>query len=152
MHFSQVTGISANTEKSSIYRPRVKYDMRQRLLELTGHELGKFPMRYVGLPFSPRKWIEIECQQLCTRITEKIRANSNRHLYYEGKQQIINSVLFSLHNYWGAVFLLPQSVIKEVDKKSVESSFWGSTAMKNKVALVERGNVCRPKKQGGLNI
>lgn len=42
-------------------------------------------------------------------------------------------------------------MIKEVDKKCREF-LWGSTEMKKKVALVAWKNVCRPKKQGGLNI
>ncbi|KAG5586569.1 hypothetical protein H5410_047003 [Solanum commersonii] len=55
LHFSQATGLRANSEKSSIYLAGVKDDMRQRLLELTGLELGKFLMRYLDLPLSPRK-------------------------------------------------------------------------------------------------
>ncbi|WMV46880.1 hypothetical protein MTR67_040265 [Solanum verrucosum] len=49
LHFSRAIGLRANSEKSSIYLAGVKDDMRQRLLELTGLELGKFLMR-IAIP------------------------------------------------------------------------------------------------------
>lgn len=85
------------------------------------------------------------------KITTKIRANPTRHLSYACRLQIINSVLFSLHNFWGSVFILPQSVLSEVDRKCREF-LWGSTTEKKKILLVAWDKVCRPKKQGGLNI
>ncbi|KAG5570595.1 hypothetical protein H5410_060361 [Solanum commersonii] len=60
-------------------------------------------------------------------------------------------VLFSLHNFWGAVFILPQGVVNEVDRKCREF-LWGGTEEKRKVSFVAWDIICRPKKQGGLNI
>lgn len=60
-------------------------------------------------------------------------------------------VMFSIHNFWGSVFILPQSVLQEVDKKCREY-LWGSSEDKRKTTLVAWDKVCVPKKFGGLNI
>lgn len=79
-HFSQTTGLIANTEKSSIFIARVSDEVKKKLLEITGYFEEKFPIRYIGLPLSPRKWSKMECNQLCQKITKKIRLVSNIHL------------------------------------------------------------------------
>lgn len=88
----------------------------------------------------------MDCHQLCVKITEKLRSLSNMNLSYARRLHVIVSILFSLHNFWGAVFILPQNVLKEVDKK-YRDFLWGSyTKKKKKVPLVAWEKVCRPKK------
>lgn len=97
-------------------------------------------------------WLqELDYLQLIDKITAKIKSTSVRHLSYAGQLQIINSVLFSLHNSWGSVFILPQSIFKQVDKQCREY-LWVSTDEKKKVSLVAWEQVCLPRKYGGLNV
>lgn len=93
----------------------------------------------------------MDCQQLVDKITKRIRVAYSKHLSYAGRLQIIMAVLFSMYNFWGAVFILPQSVLKEIDKRCREL-LWGATEGKRKLALVKWTKVCVPKKYGGLNI
>lgn len=39
-------------------------------------------------------------------MTAKIRIWSTRHISYSGRVQLVNSVLMSIHGYWGQVFAL----------------------------------------------
>ncbi|KAG5574277.1 hypothetical protein H5410_054411 [Solanum commersonii] len=87
---------STNTEKFSVFLAGVDEETKARILGLTG--------------FNKR-----DCNQLLLKITTKISAVSARHLSYAGQLQVINSVLFSLHNFWGSVFIHPQSIFKAVD-------------------------------------
>lgn len=50
------------------------------------------------------------------KITNRIKTRYAVQLSYAGRLQIINVVLFSIHNLWGEVFILPQSVSKVVYK------------------------------------
>ncbi|WMV41866.1 hypothetical protein MTR67_035251 [Solanum verrucosum] len=59
--------------------------------------------------------------------------------------------MFAIHSFWGSVFILPQSVLQEVDKKCREY-LWGSSEDKRKTTLVAWDKVCVPKKFAGLNI
>ncbi|XP_060200822.1 uncharacterized protein LOC132629103 [Lycium barbarum] len=54
-------------------------------------------------------------------------------------------------SFWGSVFILPQIVVKAVDKKCREY-LWGATEGQKKISLVSWEQVCWPKKSGGLNV
>lgn len=62
---------------------------------------------------------------LVDKITGRINNGYSRQLSYIGRLQIISAVLFSIHNFWQALFILPQSVLK-VDRKS-RKFIWGSS-------------------------
>lgn len=117
----------------------------------TGFTIGSFPIKYLGLPLSPKKWNKLDCHQLVQKITNRVKTGYAGLLSYAGRLQIINAVLFSIHNFWGAVFILPQSVLKEVEKVCKEY-LWGKRNEQKKISLVAWEKVCLPKKVGGLNI
>ncbi|XP_019236486.1 PREDICTED: uncharacterized protein LOC109216760 [Nicotiana attenuata] len=61
------------------------------------------------------------------------------------------AVLFSIYNFWGSVFILPQSVLKEIDRKC-RDYLWGSSVEKRKIPLIAWDKLCIAKKYGRLNI
>lgn len=107
-HFSATTGLIANLEKSSLFMDGMNAATSTSLLEYAGFSLGEFPIRYPGY----KKWNKIECHQLNEKITARIKTIFTRHLSYAGRLQIINVVLFSLHNFWGSVFILPECPVR----------------------------------------
>ncbi|KAH0738381.1 hypothetical protein KY290_037086 [Solanum tuberosum] len=84
---------------------------------MTKYSLGTLPIRYLGLPLASKKWGKMECHQLVEKITERVTNAYARKLSYTGRLQVVNAVLFSLFNFWGGVFILPQSVLKAMDRK-----------------------------------
>ncbi|XP_009771289.1 uncharacterized protein [Nicotiana sylvestris] len=71
-HFSKVSGLIANMEKSSIFVSRVENGIKDQLLERIVFTSGTFPIRYLELPLSPRKWNNMDCQMLIGNITHRI--------------------------------------------------------------------------------
>ncbi|GJU50290.1 RNA-directed DNA polymerase, eukaryota, reverse transcriptase zinc-binding domain protein [Tanacetum coccineum] len=61
------------------------------------------------------------------------------------------AVLESIHVYWASVFLLPITIIKEINKL-LKGFLWnhGETSKGN--AKVAWKNICKPKDQGGLGL
>ena len=51
-HFSDVTGLVANQEKSSIYLAGVGEVLQQKIIDSIGFTKGSLPIRYLGLPLS----------------------------------------------------------------------------------------------------
>ncbi|WMV57204.1 hypothetical protein MTR67_050589 [Solanum verrucosum] len=150
-HFSAATCLEANMEKSSVFLAGIN-DTRNQIIKRTGFAIGEFPIKYLVLPLSPKKWRKTDCWSLIDKITQRINVTYSKKLSYVRRLQVINDVLFSIHSFWGAVFILPQSVLKEVDKICM-SYLWGSSdEEKKKVALVSWDKVCHPKRRGGLNI
>lgn len=51
-HFSSVTGLEANLQKSNIFLADMEGEVKQRILETNGFTLGTLLIRYLGLPLS----------------------------------------------------------------------------------------------------
>ena len=97
--FSNTTGLSGNTQKSHVYMAGINAATQQQILHLIGLPLGTFPVKYLGIPLSPRKWSTAKCHALVEKITKRINIWTTRHLSYAGRVQLINSILFSLNTY-----------------------------------------------------
>lgn len=85
------------------------------------------------------------------KLTCRLKTWSSRHLSYAGKALLINSVLWQMHTFWASVFMLPKGVIVEV-AKLCRQFLWGRKENGRIVALVSWEDICRSKKQGGLNL
>nr|XP_009603288.1 uncharacterized protein LOC104098298 [Nicotiana tomentosiformis] len=150
-HFSSTSGLVASMEKSNLFLVGVEDSTKEQLLMVTGFSQGTFPIRYLGLPLSPIKWSKLECHQPMERITSRIRCGYAKQFSYAGRLQIINSIIFSIHSFWGLIFILPYSILKEVDQKC-RDFLWGGSEEQRKVSLIAWDKICRPKKCGDLNI
>ncbi|GKA69395.1 hypothetical protein Tco_0775459 [Tanacetum coccineum] len=67
------------------------------------------------------------------------------------RAQLIASVLGSMQVYWGSVFLLPKSVINDI-QKLFKKFLWNSGERCKGKAKVAWMDVCKPKDQGGLGF
>lgn len=98
-HFRETTGMVANMENSKIFVAGVTEQMKQQLLQLTGFSEGCFPIRYLGLPLSSKKWSKVECYQLVDKITKRIKTTYAKKQSYAGRLQVVLAVLFSVHSF-----------------------------------------------------
>uniref|UniRef100_A0A803P0P8 CCHC-type domain-containing protein n=1 Tax=Cannabis sativa TaxID=3483 RepID=A0A803P0P8_CANSA len=69
-----------------------------------------------GIPLRPTKWRLDDCGLILKKMKQRLHSWTNKHLSYAGRIQLIQTTLIGLRNYWMSVFLLPQSVIKEIEK------------------------------------
>lgn len=64
---------------------------------------------------------------------------------------MILAILFLIYNFRGSIFILPQSVVKEMNNK-YKDYLWGGIGEKREPPLIAWDGVCLPKKFGGLNV
>lgn len=68
-----------------------------------------------------------------------------------GRVTLASSVITSLPTYHMQTVMMPESVIKEIDKYT-RQCVWGSTDGNKKLQLVDWKMVCKAKRQGGLGL
>ncbi|XP_019254086.1 PREDICTED: uncharacterized protein LOC109232821 [Nicotiana attenuata] len=68
-HFSDVTGLVANMETSSIFMAGIDDSTQEKLLARTSFTFGTLPIKYLGLPISPQKWNKLDYHMLVEKIT-----------------------------------------------------------------------------------
>lgn len=64
---------------------------------------------------------------------------------------MINSVLMGVYNFRATISILPQEVIKELERM-YRNYLWGANETYKKVPYVSWEDTCKPKKYGGAGI
>ncbi|XP_070047542.1 uncharacterized protein [Nicotiana tomentosiformis] len=59
-HFTDVSGLVANMDQSSIFMAGIDDHTRGQLLDIAKFTHGTFPIRYLGMPLSFKKWNKLE--------------------------------------------------------------------------------------------
>ncbi|XP_062075990.1 uncharacterized protein LOC133780132 [Humulus lupulus] len=67
------------------------------------------------------------------------------------RTQLIQSILMGIRNYWMNIFLLPQHMVRNIDRLC-RNFLWGVKGTHNKFHLASWEFVCRPKAYGGLEF
>ncbi|XP_010451229.1 PREDICTED: uncharacterized protein LOC104733344 [Camelina sativa] len=75
----------------------------------------------------------------------------NQFPFEYGRLQLLQSVIFSLTNFWISAFRLPKACVKEIDKLC-SAFLWDVPSLNPKKAKVAWSDVCLPKKEGGLGL
>lgn len=103
------------------------------------------------MPISTSKLKAKDCQSLVEKMVIRIRVWGTRHLSFAARCQLVNSVLMSIHTYWGQLFIIPKSILKEVN--SICRCFlWSGTHNDTRPGAVAWDKLCRNKKEGGLGF
>ena len=82
----------------------------------TRFKIGALPVRYLGVPLVTRRLTVKDCSPLVEKVIARIHEWSAKLLSYAGRLQLIQSVLFSLQNFWCRNFLLPKTVLKRINQ------------------------------------
>nr|GEY67491.1 RNA-directed DNA polymerase, eukaryota, reverse transcriptase zinc-binding domain protein [Tanacetum cinerariifolium] len=113
--------------------------------------VGKLPVKYLGVPLITKKMSSKECKQLIDKVKSKVEDWKNKYLSYAGRLQLIAYVISSLNVYSEVVFMIPKTVVKEIDKV-LKGFLWCKGEIKRGKAKVAWKTVCSPKSQGGLGL
>ncbi|GJT52972.1 RNA-directed DNA polymerase, eukaryota, reverse transcriptase zinc-binding domain protein [Tanacetum coccineum] len=146
--FSQISSLSANLGKSVIFFGSVNDDVKRELLQILPFKCGKLPVRYLGVPLLAKRLSIQDCKVLIDKVKSKINCWRNKTLSYAGRIQLIASVLTSMQLYWASVYLLPSSVVNDIDKL-LKRFLWNASESAKGKARIAWKVVCRPKEQGG---
>ncbi|XP_059663662.1 uncharacterized protein LOC132309363 [Cornus florida] len=150
-HFKALSGLSINCSKSQLFLSGVDSSHIAGFENLLGFDCGTLPIKYLGVPLISTRLKNSDCRGLVERITRRINHWSSNFLSYAGRVQLIQSVLFSMVNYWSSIFVLPKSVLVEVNQL-MKNFLWTGTDDKHSGAKVAWFKVCQPKECGALGF
>ncbi|XP_022762128.1 uncharacterized protein LOC111308033 [Durio zibethinus] len=149
--FYSFSDLQLNFTKSELYCTGVSRDKIDEILVAARFKHGSLPVRYLGVPLVTRRLSVGDCTPLVQKITARIQCWATRHLAYAGRLQLIQSVIFSLHNYWCRHFILPKQILKKITQLCLRFFWKGQTSI-IKGAQVIWQVICRPKSKGGLEL
>jgi len=150
-HFYDFTGLKANDSKSCAFYAGIDANVGNDICNALQFPRGILPMKYLGVPLITTKLKKGDCEELIRKISARITSWKSKFLSYAGRIQLINSVLYGIQSYWSSMFILPKSVLK--DMEILMSRFlWNGDVTKVHGIKISWDKVCTPKKEGGLGI
>jgi len=149
--FKNASGLVPSVAKSTVFFGNVSTDVKLSILRLISFEEGCLPVRYLGVPLISTRLLYRDCKILVEKLEARIQNWKNKSLSFAGRLQLIRSVLSSMHIYWASVFILPDRIISDLEKR-MRVFLWSHGIMKKGKAKVKWKEVCLPKYEGGLGI
>ncbi|XP_071712936.1 uncharacterized protein [Rutidosis leptorrhynchoides] len=149
--FKRCSGLVPSLPKSTAFFCNVSTGMKNQILMLMTFEEGKLPVKYLGVPLVSSRLMYRDCKVLVDRVKSKVNHWMNKFLSFAGRVQLITSVLTLMQIYWCSVFILPDQVIKDIEKL-IRGFLWCQGPMIRGKAKVKWDDVCLPKEEGGLGI
>ncbi|GJY20023.1 putative reverse transcriptase domain, reverse transcriptase zinc-binding domain protein [Tanacetum coccineum] len=121
--FSSISRLRPNIGKSTVFFGNVKDHVKNEMLSILPFKIGSLSVSYLGVPLITKSLALTDCK----------------------------SILSSMQVYWASVFILPKSVVKEIDKL-LKGFLWCQGELSKGKAKVAWKQICRPKDEGGLGI
>ncbi|XP_021991414.1 uncharacterized protein LOC110888182 [Helianthus annuus] len=149
--FTNISGLVPSPSKSTVFFGNVPRYVKDQILEILPFQEGTLPVRYLGVPLISTRLAARDCRILVERVERRIDNWMSKSLPFAGRLQLINSVLAAMYSYWASVFMLPQGVIKELEKR-LRTFLWNGGYQGSARAKVAWKLVCTPKDEGGLSI
>ncbi|GJS59198.1 RNA-directed DNA polymerase, eukaryota, reverse transcriptase zinc-binding domain protein [Tanacetum coccineum] len=149
--FSAYSGLIPNNSESIVFYGSMNEEEKNAICSVLPFAIRNMSVRYLGVLLIDKRLGVKECGCLLDKIKNRIRNWKNKYLSYAGRLQLIDVVLESIHVYWASVFLLPATIIKEINR-ILKNFLWNQSENSASKAKVAWSSICRPKDQGGLGL
>ncbi|CAN1159330.1 LINE-1 retrotransposable element ORF2 protein [Linum perenne] len=147
--FHQASGLQLNPDKSDLYMAGVNRTIAGQIAAVAEFREGQLPMKYLGIPISAGKLSKADCRGLVDKITGRVKDWKAKFLNYAGRLELIKLVIHGILQYWLSMFILPKTVLKEIE--AICASFlWGKKeGQRIKIAWY---HMAFPLSEGGLGL
>lgn len=109
----------------------------------------------MGVPLISKKPSAADCECLLDKISSRINYWLSKHLSFEGRLQLLTSILYSILISWSSIFIFPMKVIKLIERKFKRYHFlWNGSELSHAIAKSKVGwdHIYDPKMEGGLGL
>lgn len=148
--FQNVSGLSMNKDKTSIFHTGLN-QIEAETISTLGFQSCTLPICYLGLPLQQRKLTKAEYSPLTDSIAARFNHWAVKSLSFACRLQLINSVIYSLINFWFSAFALPKGCLKAIEQLC-NRFLWAGDLTKRASAKVSWNSCCLPKDEGGLGL
>lgn len=92
-NFYGYSGLQPNLKKRTIFYAGFPLEVKAQLRQILTIREGSFPVKYLGVPLITSTLKHSDCLILKEKMVARVQSWANKHLSYEGRFQLIESVL-----------------------------------------------------------
>jgi hypothetical protein len=115
-HFGEVTRLQTNIQKMSVMPIRCDNIDLDTILANLPLARANFPLKYLGLPLTPRRVKQFDFQPLVDKAAGKLSTWNGRNLTQAGRATLVKSVLSSQPIYLLTVLKPMKKTLEDLDK------------------------------------
>ncbi|XP_018460019.2 uncharacterized protein LOC108830945 [Raphanus sativus] len=149
--FQRCSGLALNLRKTCVFIDGNDQAMSTQLASEFGITQGSLPVKYLGLPLSPKRLRCDDYQPLIDKIKARVSSWTARHLSFAGRFVLIQSVLYNMIRFWASVFPIPKGCLDKLERM-LNAFLWTGAPDSARGAKVSWEGVCVPKECGGLGL
>ncbi|KAJ9560946.1 hypothetical protein OSB04_006106 [Centaurea solstitialis] len=149
--FRRISGLEPNISKSDVFFCNVTSEDQAVILNCLPFKPGIFPIRYLGVPFSSVCLRVADFAPLVNKVKLRIHNWKSKFLSFGGRKQLVTSVLQSMQLYWMSIYVLPSSVVHELES-CFRDFLWAQGDSSKGKCKVSWDTICRPISHGGLGF
>lgn len=112
---------------------------------------GALPLRYLGVPLSPKKMTRSDFQPLLDKIAARFNSWTVKHLSFAGRFQLIQAVIYSTISFWASMFIIPAECV-DILERMCNAFLWSGAPNSARGAKISWESICTPKVAGGLGL
>lgn len=149
--FTNVSGMEINTLKSKVwFSKQLSQQTIQNFQSIFDIRQSADLGTYLGYPLK-HIYMKNDFKFILDKINRKLQGWKANMLSKIGRMQLINSTLANTSNHLVNAFLLPKSILTEIDRKA-RNFFWGHDSNTKEIHTIKWEQIVRPKKLEGLRI
>jgi hypothetical protein len=149
--FEQMSGMRINFHKCDLIAINVDDESAQNVSQTLSCGLGKFPLKYLGVPLHYKKLRKEDLQPVVDKILKKAGGWRGRLLNHAAKLELVRSVLASIPLYLLSVIKFPKWAITLINSHMAHC-LWDNYEGHHKYHLANWGLISQKKEFGGLGI
>jgi mannosylglycoprotein endo-beta-mannosidase len=149
--FAELSGLKINYSKSMMVPINISTNRFDILANTFGCIKGSLPFTYLGLPLSITKPIVADFWLLVNHCERRLVSTAT-FFSEAGRLELVNVVFSSLPTFAMSTFLLPKTIIKQVDKYRKHCLWRGSDLSSKKPSKAAWEIVCNTKENEGLGV
>jgi len=148
--YEELSGMKINYLKSEVFIVGLSAQESQKVADAFNCKLGRFHLKYLGLPISDRRLSKAELRDSADKIERRLQTWKCGHLSSGGKSILINSSLTSIPMYTMGFYWLYEGIHQRFDS-SRSKFFWEGIGNK-KFHMIKWEALDKPKDFGGLGF
>jgi hypothetical protein len=152
LNFGLVTRLQTNLQKTSVTPISCDGINISSVLADLPVSQAAFPIKYLGLPLTPRRLKKLDFQPLVDKAAGKMSTWNGRNLTQASRVCLVKSVLSSQPVYLMTVIKLPVEVLHDLNKMRRSFLWAGDKALSGGKCKVNWTKTTLPKDLGGLGV
>lgn len=149
--FRLVSGLKINRQKSELLLDGGSSSRCREMASQLGMAQGALPLRYLGVPLSPKKMTRTDFQPLLDKIAARFNSWTVKHLSFAGRFQLIQAVIYSTISFWASMFIIPMECVIILERMC-GAFLWNGAPNSARGAKIAWDSVCTPRVVGGLGL